>query len=151
VDGAYQRWLFQGPLFRGIRSIEGINEEGITATLVPSSPERCVRGAGAGRWVIDPVVVDSGFQLAILYARVHSDMTPLPARFKSYRRFAPLAGPAIRCEFRASASAGGRVLETQTAFLDADGRLLGVLEDMELSCSRELNRLAGQSVKGGAR
>ncbi|HEU4403438.1 MAG TPA: SDR family oxidoreductase, partial [Candidatus Polarisedimenticolia bacterium] len=148
VAGAYDRWLFQGPLFQGIQSIEGLSEEGISATLVPSVPERCVHGAPAGRWLIDPVVVDSGFQLAILYARAHNDMTPLPARFRSFRRFAPLDGGSIRCEFRARSSAGGHRLETQTAFLGPGGRLLALLEDMELSCSRELNRLAGQAARG---
>ena len=93
--------------------------------------------------MIDPVVVDSAFQLSILYARSHYDMTPLPARFRSFRRFAPLDGSPIRCEFRSRARAGGHVLDTQIAFLDERGRLLGLLEDLELSCSRELNRLAG--------
>ena len=143
VEGAYERYLFQGPLFRGIRSIEGLGEGGISGTVLPSKPSGCVRGAAEGAWLIDPVVVDSAFQLSILYARSHYDMTPLPARFRSFRRFAPFDGSPIRCEFRSRARAGGHVLDTQIAFLDERGRLLGLLEDLELSCSRELNRLAG--------
>ncbi|MEK7282580.1 MAG: SDR family NAD(P)-dependent oxidoreductase, partial [Acidobacteriota bacterium] len=144
VETAYESFLFHGPLFRGIRSIEGLGEEGISGTVVPSTPARCVRGANGGDWLIDPVVVDSAFQLGILYARSHYDMTPLPARFRSFRRYAPFNGAPIRCEFRSKARAGGHVLDIQIAFLDGRGRLLGMLEDMELSCSRELNRLAGQ-------
>jgi hypothetical protein len=102
--------------------------------------------AGAGRWVIDPVVVDSAFQLSILWARVHTNMTPLPAGFRSLRRFAPLAGRQIRCDFRVSASAGGHVLETHYAFVSPDGRLLALLEGMEFSCSQTLNRLAGHAA-----
>jgi hypothetical protein len=43
------------------------------------------------------------------------------------------------------------VLEIQIALHGADGRLLGLLEDMELSCSRELNRLAGRGAPGPTR
>jgi acyl transferase domain-containing protein/NAD(P)H-dependent flavin oxidoreductase YrpB (nitropropane dioxygenase family) len=143
VESAYESLLFHGPLFQGIRTIEGLGEEGISGTVLPSTPARCVRGAGTGDWLIDPVVVDSAFQLGILYARSHYDMTPLPARFRSFRRYAPFNGSPIRCEFRSQARAGGHVLDIQIAFLDGSGRLLGALEDMELSCSRELNRLAG--------
>jgi NAD(P)-dependent dehydrogenase (short-subunit alcohol dehydrogenase family) len=143
VEKAYESFLFHGPLFQGIRTIEGLGEDGISGTVVPSRPARCVRGANGGDWLIDPVVVDSAFQLGILYARSHYDMTPLPARFRSFRRFAPFNGAPIRCEFRSKARAGGHVLDIQITFLDERGRLLGMIEDMELSCSRELNRLAG--------
>ena len=143
VESAYENLLFHGPLFQGIRTIDGLGDEGISGTVVPSTPARCVRGAIGGDWLIDPVVVDSAFQLGILYARSNYDMTPLPARFRSFRRYAPFNGSPIRCEFRSVARAGGHVLDIQIAFLDKEGRLLGMLDDMELSCSRELNRLAG--------
>ncbi|HKQ98821.1 MAG TPA: polyketide synthase dehydratase domain-containing protein, partial [Candidatus Polarisedimenticolia bacterium] len=151
LRGAYDDWLFHGPLFHGLTSIDRLGDDGITGSIVPSAPERCIAGAAGTGWLIDPVVVDSAFQLGILYARAQYDVTPLPARFRSYRRFAPLATPAIRCEFRARALAGPSVLEIQIALHGPDGRLLGLLEDMELSCSRELNRLAGRGATGPTR
>jgi acyl transferase domain-containing protein/NAD(P)H-dependent flavin oxidoreductase YrpB (nitropropane dioxygenase family) len=143
VDEAYRRWLFQGPIFQGIVAIQGIGEDGMLATLRPSSPARCLRRAHAGAWLIDPVVVDSAFQLAILWARAHTDMTPLPAGFRRYHRFAPLRGESVEADLRVKASAGGQVLEIEVAFLGPDGRLLGFLQEMQLACSRSLNRLAG--------
>jgi len=151
VRGAYEEWLFHGPLFHGLTSIDGLGEDGITGSIIPSDPARCLTGAAGSGWLIDPVVVDSAFQLGILYARAQYDVTPLPARFRRYRRFAPLEGQAIRCEFRSRALNGPSVLEIQIALYDADGRLLGLIEDMELSCSRELNRLAGRSAPGPGR
>ena len=151
VRGAYEEWLFHGPLFHGLTSIEGWGDDGISGVLVPSDPGRCVAGAQGSGWLIDPVVVDSAFQLGILYARAQYDVTPLPARFRRYRRFAPLDRATIRCEFRSRAIAGPSVLEIQIALVGPDGRLLGLLEDMELSCSRDLNRLAGRSAAGPAR
>jgi len=142
VHEAYEQWLFQGPLFHGIEEVVGIGDDGIEAMLVPCSPDRAVPGTRAAAWIIDPIVVDSAFQLAILWARATEEMTPLPAGFRRFRRFAPLAGDRIRCRFYARSSLGGHILESDIAFLSPDGRLLGLIEGMEFACTRALNRLA---------
>jgi NAD(P)-dependent dehydrogenase (short-subunit alcohol dehydrogenase family) len=144
VQGAYADWLFHGPLFQGLVGIDRVGEDGIAGVIAPSDPARCILGS-AGAWIIDPIVIDSAFQLGILYARSQYDTTPLPARFRRFRRFAPLDRGPIRCEFRSSAIASDSVLEIQIALLDESGRLLALIEDMELSCSRDLNRLAGRA------
>jgi hypothetical protein len=152
VPGAYQRWLFQGPIFQRIRRIEGINADGMAAEINPSWPGHALsaEAASTAGWLIDPMVVDSAFQLAILWERHHFNMTPLPARFRRYSRFAPLDGPVVRCEFRARPIGSGHILETQYAFLSLNGQLLGLLEDMELNCSKSLNRLAEKATAGHA-
>jgi hypothetical protein len=143
VDEAYRQWLFQGPLFQGLRRIEGIADQGMTAILASSSPRHCLAEAPEGRWLIDPVVFDSGLQLVILWTRAHLDMTPLPSRFRSYRRFGSLSGPEVRCHLHVPAIPEDQVFHINIAFVGPDGRLVGLLEDMETSCSRALNRLAG--------
>jgi NAD(P)-dependent dehydrogenase (short-subunit alcohol dehydrogenase family) len=151
VDESYHRWLFHGPCFQGISRIEGMNERGICGILVPSSPSECLSPSASGHWLIDPVLLDCGFQLAILWERAHHDMTPLPSRFKSYRRFGPLQGSPVRCHLKAQSSAGGQNLLTDIYFLDSASRLVGLLEGMEFSCSSALNRLASvaASSRGG--
>ncbi|MGH8929118.1 MAG: SDR family NAD(P)-dependent oxidoreductase [Egibacteraceae bacterium] len=148
LEQAYDELLFQGPLLRGITRIEGIDDEGLVATLAPSSPQRCLAACAAGSWIVDPVVIDSAFQLCILWARTRLDMTPLPARIRRFRRFAPFPDGPLRCDFRAQVRAGGHILDTQFAFTDREGRLLAIIEDMEAACSRSLNRLA-IAVAGG--
>jgi hypothetical protein len=142
VAAAYDRWLFHGPHFQGITAIDGMNEEWISAIVRPSSPERLVQ-AGRGQWLVDPVLIDSAFQLAILWVRAHHDVTPLPSRLGAYRRLGLPSGAPVRCHLRAHASAQGSVLNTHIVFVEADGRMLGVLEDMEFTCSKALNRLGG--------
>jgi len=151
VDESYHRWLFHGPCFQGITRIEGMNEQGIFGILAPSSPPECLSANAGGHWLIDPVLLDCGFQLAILWERSHHDMTPLPSRFKSYRRFGPLLGSPVRCHLKAQSSAGGQNLLTDICFLDSAGRLVGLLEEMEFSCSSALNRLSSvaASSRGG--
>ncbi|MDH3285310.1 MAG: SDR family oxidoreductase, partial [Acidobacteriota bacterium] len=142
VSQAYERWLFHGPLFHGIVSVEGIGQNHVLSRLKTSDPESCIAGAGPGRWLIDPVVLDSGLQLIILWCRHHFDMTPLPSRFRHYRRYgSPEPGP-VTCHMEASASLKGHSILTSLRFVDAAGRLFGVLEDLETTSSRELNRLA---------
>jgi acyl transferase domain-containing protein/NAD(P)H-dependent flavin oxidoreductase YrpB (nitropropane dioxygenase family) len=146
VEEAYERWLFHGPAFQAITEIEGVNDEWIVATFTPSSPDRCLKHP-VGAWLIDPVVVDCSFQLAIAWVRLHYDMTPLPARLGAWTRLGPAHGAPLRCFLRAQASAGGAVLTTQIVLADAENRVVGVLQDMEFSCSRALNRLGGTAVK----
>ncbi|MGH4001602.1 MAG: polyketide synthase dehydratase domain-containing protein, partial [Pseudonocardiaceae bacterium] len=150
LERVYDELLFHGPLMRGITRIEGISDDGMVAILAPSHPQQCLTG-GEGRWIVDPVLIDSGFQLCVLWARARLDMTPLPARIRRYQRFTAVPDAPVRCELRARVRAGGHLLVTQYAFRDAHGRLLAVIEDMEGACSRSLNRLAGAAAGGDAR
>ncbi|MGI9002886.1 MAG: SDR family oxidoreductase [Pseudonocardia sp.] len=149
LERAYDELLFHGPLLQGITRIEGIDDEGIVVTLQPSSPAHCLVGAGrASSWTIDPVLIDSAFQAVLLWARVRLDITVLPSRIRHYRRFAALPETAVRCEVRIRPRSGGHVLDTEFAFRDEAGQLLAIIDEMEFTGSRSLNRLAGASVGG---
>jgi len=141
----YDRFLFHGPLFAAVERVRGAGTPGIVADLRPSDPARCIAGA-SGRWLIDPIVVDGSFQLAILWSRLQHDLTPLPSRFERYQRFGALEGGPVVCYLEASASNDGHTLLTRHSFVSAEGRLLGLLEGMESTCSRALNRLARGSA-----
>ena len=112
----------------------------------PSVPAECVTDAGAGPWLIDPVVVDCGFQLAILWSRLHHDLTPLPMKLGAYHRFGAPSGGRLRCQMRAESPDGGITLLNEFHFSELGGRLIGVIEHMELTCSRALNRLGGTAL-----
>ncbi|MCF6153686.1 MAG: SDR family NAD(P)-dependent oxidoreductase [Candidatus Brocadia sp.] len=143
VDDIYRRWLFHGPCFQGISTIEGINHQGICAFLLPSSPDQCLNQDTGSRWLIDPVLLDCSLQLAILWERFHYDMTPLPTGFKSYRRFGSPSDSPVRCSLEAYPRHGGHILSVNIYFLDTAGRMLAFMEGVEASCSKALNRLAG--------
>ncbi|MEP9411408.1 MAG: SDR family NAD(P)-dependent oxidoreductase [Candidatus Brocadia sp.] len=150
VRDIYRHWLFHGPCFQNISSIEGFNQYGICAILVSSLPAQCLSQHTDSQWLIDPVLLDCGLQLALLWERVYYDMTPLPTGFKSYRRFGSPSGSSVRCYLRAYPSAGGHILFADICFLDTAGRMLAFMEGVEASCSKALNRLAGvaESVRG---
>src|SRR5262249_30719587 len=97
----YRDWLFHGPLLHGIAPIGAIGPGGARATLRCSAPADCLAGQPAGDWLIDPVVVDSAFQLQVIWARLHWDVTLLPARVGAYERLGPRpASGRLRLEMR---------------------------------------------------
>lgn len=142
VADAYEQWLFHGPIFAGIVEVEAVGDNGVIAQIAPSTPRRCLVGSPPGEWLIDPVMVDSALQLIILWARVHLDMTPLPARLTAYHRYeGPIREP-VRCEATVRHTAGTPIIHADFKFLDARGVLVGWLEGLEGTCSKALNRLA---------
>jgi NAD(P)-dependent dehydrogenase (short-subunit alcohol dehydrogenase family) len=142
VEEAYRRWLFHGPIFRGIVAIEGMDDRHVTATLVSSSPRQCLAVTPVGAWLIDPVVVDSGLQLMLLWCRAQLDTTPLPSAFRRYRRFGSMATPEIHAVAELASSPDGHTVHGTLSFLGSNGQLVGVLEGLEATADRALNRLA---------
>jgi len=151
IDRAYRSWLFHGPLLQGITRIEGLGARGVEAILEPSSPGRCVRGVNDGAWLIDPVVLDSGLQLFLLWARANLDKTPLPTRFTRLRCCRPIGSGPIRCRLRVLEKSRDPVFYIDVDFIGPDGRLLWALRDMEGACSKALNRLGGSWLDGKSR
>jgi len=142
AEEAYRQWLFQGPLFRGLVAVHGVQADGISGSLRPSFPDEFFTGGREAAWLLDPVVIDSGLQLLILWTRLHWDMTPLPSRFRAYWRFGPLSGPRVDCRARIRPESGAGILRADLFFHDGEGRVLGVLEDVEGACRRPVDRMA---------
>ena len=141
VEEMYRQWLFHGPLMAGIHEIKGIGTNGIAGDLMPSVPERCLGSKAQGSWLIDPVVLDSALQMIIVWTRMHWDMTPLPSRMQSYKRFGALSGQRIDCRMRIESDSAGHIVHCYVAFYGEAGQLLGLVEDAEGVCSKALNRL----------
>jgi hypothetical protein len=127
---------------RGIVEIHGIASDGAAATVRSSAPGELLHDSKGGAWIFDPLVVDSGLQLVILWARAQLDMTPLPTSIRAVRRYATRLPPKLRCETRVSARQEGHLLHSDIAFLDPAEQVVLLIEGIEWSCHRRLNRLA---------
>ncbi len=145
LERAYSEWLFHGPLFQNINALAGIGESEIAGMVAPSTPRGCLEGVAGGAWQVDPVVVDCGLQLVLLWARARHDMTPLPSGFSRYRQFGPLAAPSISCHVQSRLQPGTHTILSTLTFVGPGERVLAILENLEGPCSRALNRLAGAS------
>jgi hypothetical protein len=151
VEAAYESWLFHGPVFAGIDRVDGVGTNGIVATLKPSAPESFFSYRPSGTWVIDPVIVDSGLQLLILWARHHLDATPLPSRLGACRVWGAAGAGPVRCDVEVVHKPGSATLVSQLRFFDARDQLFAELSQMEVTFSKALNRLAGVSAMAGGR
>jgi hypothetical protein len=100
-------------------------------------------------WIIDPLVFDAALQLILMWSRAQHHKTALPARFQSFARYAPLTDVPLRCYLAMESLAAGHALRSRIHFVDADRRVLAVLDAMEASCTNTLNRLAAADTLDG--
>jgi hypothetical protein len=145
VEGAYREWLFHGPIFRGIASIEAIGPKGARATLRPSTIAECLGGDPSGEWLFDPIAVDSALQIQVIWTRLHWGVTLLPSGAREFRRFGPIrdGSRVLRHELRITPESQAPLSHADHFFHAPDGRLLATITDMEGTGSKALNRLAG--------
>jgi NAD(P)-dependent dehydrogenase (short-subunit alcohol dehydrogenase family) len=146
---AYRRRLFHGSRFHCLERIDGMSEAGILAAVRPSRPGTCLAVAEAGPWIIDPVLLDAGPQLAILWAQESRGMTALPSRFGNVQLFdgfpaALVAGAAepLECRFVVALGADETTVLADFLVFGPDGRLVLSVRGLESTCSQALNRLA---------
>ena len=55
----------------------------------------------------------------------------------------------MRCEAEIRHQLGNPILRSNLRFIDEQGRMIAWLEDMEVTCSRALNRLAKAKAVAG--
>ena len=79
--------------------------------------------------------------MIIVWTRMHWDMTPLPSRMQSYKRFGALSGQRINCQMRSKLIPPGTLCIVTSRSMETAGQLLGLVEDAEGVCSKALNRL----------
>jgi hypothetical protein len=106
-----------------------------------------VPGINQNQWLIDPMIVDGGLQLILIWGRHYWDMSVLPSRFAAYRRFGSISDSDVRCHMTIHPSSKKPVIHADLAFFGAEGRLLGLLQGIEGTCSRALNRLTGSYLQ----
>jgi NAD(P)-dependent dehydrogenase (short-subunit alcohol dehydrogenase family)/acyl carrier protein len=88
-SGIYdQPWLFHGPDLHGIEKINSCSEKGISA-LVKAAPQpsNWIGQPIRSNWLTDPLVVDSAFQMMILWSFDRFGAGSLPSFAGRYRQF----------------------------------------------------------------
>ncbi len=141
---AYRDLLFHGPCFQAVHRLAGLDATGIVAEVTGSAPYTMIRDAGLqDRWLFDPALVDAAAQLAWVWSSLHSDAVALPNRLGPVRRFAG-AGPAAKLVLRIEPdSRPTPQVRAEVLVLDAAGRLVFAIDELESTASPGLNRLRG--------
>jgi 8-amino-7-oxononanoate synthase len=102
----YSGLTFHGPRLQGITSIEGINEDGVTGWVKGCAPAEWIKEPLRNAWTVDPLILDSSFQLAGYWAWVKEQRAGFPLSFAEYTQLKPFGLGPIRCTVRFTAREG---------------------------------------------
>ena len=138
----YETVLFRGPQMQGVESVEGCGERGIAGWVsrAPATSEWLDRPSRT-KWLIDPLAIDSAFQLVGLWTRAIAGANSLPTGIGSLRLFArefPEQGARALVQSDQVGAAARAV--TNIELLDQEGRLIARLDSFECVIDASLNQ-----------
>ena len=132
ADAAYREVLFHGPHFHGLERIAGYSSGGLVAHLRSApAPRDWMDDPLRSTWLGDPLIVDTGLQMGILWCQKALGCPSLPtfgARYQQYTATFPTHGVTAALEVRQQTA--HRVTGDIT-FLDANGAVLARMEGYE--------------------
>jgi NAD(P)-dependent dehydrogenase (short-subunit alcohol dehydrogenase family) len=132
VKAVYHDVLFHGPDLHGLERVEACTPE-LASALSSTAPapsawlDRPLRQA----WLTDPLVIDSAFQLLVLWSAEHAGTPALPTAVGRYRQFCrSFPGPRVQVTARVRRPGPLRAV-AEIEFLDAAGAVLARIEGYE--------------------
>ncbi len=132
LDEIYSQVLFHGDDLRGIREIIAISEHGISARIAAAPPPaKWMHEPLRSSWLADPLVLDSAFQMAIVWCFDQMGQVCLPSYAARYRQFCrqfPSAGVSAVLEVQ---KATAHKLVCDFTFLDPQKEVVANLTGYE--------------------
>jgi acyl transferase domain-containing protein/NAD(P)-dependent dehydrogenase (short-subunit alcohol dehydrogenase family) len=88
LDDIYGRILFHGRDLRGIREILSLTDHGMCARILAAPPPaQWISEPLRSSWIADPLMLDSAFQLAIVWCHEQFGQVCLPSYAETYRQY----------------------------------------------------------------
>ena len=141
----YKDYLFHGPLFQLIENSSEPDETGISSIVKSSNITTWFASSSPSQsWIFDPGLLDTGPQLAIVWARLVHNTTPLPNQFESvirYRKPHPSEKFVAVLEIK---NFDGINITYDVAYYDINGDLVFKMTGSQGTCNTSLNRLSAQ-------
>ncbi len=132
IEEVYEKILFHGIELRGIREILSASSRGMVARVASApSPEKWMAEPLRSRWIGDPLILDSAFQMAIIWCFEETGKVSLPSYSASYRQYRhrfPEEGVTAVLEVK---NVSDHKLTGDFTFLDADNSVVARLSGYE--------------------
>ncbi len=134
----YRKILFHGPGLQGIREVISCTSRGMVARIAAAPPPaQWMQEPLRSRWLADPLILDSVFQMASLWCYEEKGFVALPSYSASYRQYRhPLPAEGVTVVLDVI-EASDRRMRADFTILDANGavtaRLTGVEAIMDQS------------------
>jgi NAD(P)-dependent dehydrogenase (short-subunit alcohol dehydrogenase family)/acyl carrier protein len=152
IPEAYRTILFHGPELQGIERIDGASEAAFIGTAFPAPiPGEWFHSPLRSGWVAEPLVLDSSFQMMILWTCFQHDTGSLPCfagRYRQYRKAFPADPTTIVIRIRRD---DGKFARADLDYLDPDGRIIAQMQDYECVMGNTLNQAFRRNQIGSKR
>ncbi len=139
MDEVYDKILFHGVALRGIKEIISCSSKGILARISSApSPVKWMKEPLRSKWIGDPLVLDSAFQMAIIWCFEEMGVVSLPtysASYRQYRNKFPSEGVTALLEVREVTK---RKLKGDFTFLDLNNVVVAQLTGYEAAMDESL-------------
>lgn len=144
AEDVYTSHAFHGPSFQLLRSIEGLDLRGVSATLLTPPITGWVTNLPAGAdWLFHPGLIDASTHAGLLWVRTLFGTYGLAAIFSRVRRFGPRPRPGeIYHLHLLSLKVTPAMTLSEFRLIDESGKCRFVIENFESTLSKALNRLA---------
>jgi NAD(P)-dependent dehydrogenase (short-subunit alcohol dehydrogenase family) len=137
----YGQLLFHGPDLQGIETVEGCSKRGIIGLVAGApAPTEWINRPLRNTWLTDPLVLDSAFQLMVLWTFENLGCGSLPCsvgRYRQHRRSVPRGGVRVVAEIQ---EATDHRVKANIFFLDSDGNIVARMDSYESVIDAGLNQ-----------
>ncbi|MEK6643182.1 MAG: SDR family oxidoreductase [Planctomycetota bacterium] len=144
---AYSEILFHGRDLRGIQKVDGWSSGGMVALIgAAPGPAAWMMYPMRSDWLTDPLVIDSAFQLAILWCFEEMGMVSLPSSLASYRQYRssfPRDGVTAVLEVRDHTQ---KKMVCDVTFFDLDAAVVARIEGYECTTDPSLRAAFRQAT-----
>lgn len=93
----YARFTFHGPKLQGIARIDALADHGVVGWVKGCRPQDWEAKATRAAWAVDPLLLDSSFQLAGYWAWVKQQRAGFPLGFEKLVQLKPLGPGPVKC------------------------------------------------------
>jgi acyl transferase domain-containing protein/NAD(P)-dependent dehydrogenase (short-subunit alcohol dehydrogenase family) len=141
VTQVYSEHLFHGPELRGIDRVTGSSASAFIGTARPAPlPSEWFQAPLRSAWVGDPLVLDSSFQMMILWTLAQHATGSLPCfagRYRQYRKSFPSDPTTVVIRVRRD---DGKFARADIDYLDPEGRVIAQMQDYECVMDKNLTQ-----------
>jgi hypothetical protein len=142
-----QGLLFHGPALQGVEQIDGCGEPGVSGVVRSApAPSNWLRQPLRQHWLTDPLVIDGGFQLMVLWSLEQRGAASLPCharRYRQYRRGFPSGSVRVAVSVERASELHALA---DFDFLDDAGKLIARIEGYECVIDPTLQRAFKRNV-----
>ena len=144
---AYDQYLFHGPRFHVITQIKDLGRKGALTSVKPTYPGGWIVGAGASPgWLFDPGIIDSAPQMNAVWSCITHDEFALPNRIGRVTRFNRTMPEQCQMHYLVYPDSANHRITADVAFVDSEGHLVLLMEEVEGTSNTALNRLRGRAA-----